>query len=285
MRTALVSLALLALGVWSTLPLPAGGAAQANPAPGATTNWANCLACHTVSGSDLPKLADLRPANLGADLPAQCGTCHSEVDYKKQVSDWRHPVQPLALHLACTDCHVAVAHDHSHPPPLPVGDYSASGCYQCHASVRAQRRMPSSHGERQAARCRDCHPPHQPLWAALPAHLVPQPARAGWQGSYDWQKSNSDCLACHPAGQLLYGVTQGFVTLNTENYHALHVQAGRVLCLECHTAHGSFQPKLLRSRLLTGEVLSYTQHSNGGTCNLQCHSIVHDNWQYVNSAY
>lgn len=283
MRTALSSLALLALLVIA--PQPAGGMLQSSPVQGQATDWADCLACHTVAGADLPKLADLRPVNLGADLPVKCSTCHSDLELLKAVSDWRHPVQPVALHLACTDCHVAAPHDKAHPPPRPAGDYNAAGCYKCHAGVRAQRRMPSSHGERQAARCRDCHPPHAPLLAALPAQFVPQSARAGWLSAYDWQRSNSGCMDCHPAGQLMYGLTQGFVTYNTENYHAIHVQGGRVLCIECHTQHGSFLPKLLRSRLLTGEVLSYTPTSNGGTCDVQCHSVVHDSWKYTNTVY
>jgi predicted CXXCH cytochrome family protein len=145
--------------------------------------------------------------------------------------------------------------------------------------------MPSSHSELQALRCRDCHPPHAPMLAALPVQFVPQQARAVWISAYDWETSNSGCMACHPAGQLMYGLAQGFVTLNTENYHARHVQSGRVLCLECHAEHGSFLPKLLRSRLLTGEVLSYTQRNNGGTCDIQCHGIYHDTWSYMNAVY
>lgn len=258
---------------------------QSSAATGITTDWANCLACHTMPGTNLPKLADLRPTNLGVDLPVKCSSCHSELQLLKPASAWQHPTQPLALHLPCTDCHVTTPHDKDHPPPLPVGDYNAKGCYKCHADVRAERRMLSSHGEQQALRCRDCHPPHTPLMVGLPAQFVPQQARRGWYTAYDWQSSNAGCLACHPSGQLMYGLTQGFVTLNTENYHARHVQSGRVLCIECHTQHGTFTSKLLRSRLLTGEALTFFERADGGLCNLQCHSIVHKDWEYINNVY
>jgi hypothetical protein len=282
-----VRLALSCLLLWglSYLLTAAGDATRSPDASGTTTDWSNCLACHTVAGGELPKLADIRPDGLGTHLPTSCYACHPDAALLKPVSDWRHPVQPVALHLACTSCHVSVAHSAQQPPPRPTGDYNSAGCYSCHASVRAERRMQYGHTEMRSLRCCDCHPAHTPLRAALPAQFVPQPVRPYWLGAYDWERSNADCLACHPAMLLTMDLRQGFVTLNTENYHALHVQQARVLCIECHAAHGSYIPAMLRPVLLTGEALSYAPRSNGGSCSATCHEVSHNGWQYANRAY
>lgn len=253
--------------------------------PQPTVDWTDCAACHTLPGADLPRLADLRPAALGADLPVSCYSCHTDLELLRPVNVWRHPAQPLAMHLACTDCHVAVEHGKDKPPPLPTGDYAAVGCYRCHAAVRAQRRMAHGHHETLVQRCRDCHPPHAPLQVALPAQLIPLPARRHWQAGYDWERSNTDCLDCHSAGLLMLGLRDGFVTLNTENYHDRHVVRGRVLCIECHAPHGGPDPAMVRSRLLTGESLSYVQTPTGGRCSTNCHGVAHNSFSYINEAY
>ncbi len=282
MRWALWILALCGLGI---LAAAAGDATRRPAGPASVTDWSNCLACHTVSGGALPRLAQLRPEGLGPQLSSSCYACHTDAALLKPVSDWRHPVQPVALHLACTSCHVSTAHSAAQPPPRPTGDYNSAGCYSCHASVRAERRMLHSHSELRSVRCCDCHPAHAPLRAALPALFVPQPVRPGWLGAYDWERTNADCLACHPATLLTMDLRRGFVTLNTENYHALHVQRGRVLCIECHAPHGSFMPAMLRPVLLTGEALSYAPQSTGGNCSVTCHGVSHNAWGYKNHAY
>lgn len=265
---------LLLISAASALPLLL---AQAPP-----VDWADCTACHQIEDQGLPTLAQLRPAGLGPALPASCYTCHTELELARPVLEWTHPVRSVAAHVGCTQCHAAVAHGAGHPPPIPVGDYKAQGCYACHAGVRAERRMAHSHGEMKGLRCIDCHPAHEPLRAALPALLVPQPARRAWH-AYDWQASNSGCLHCHPAGTLFFSLTQGFVMLNTENYHERHVERG-VLCIECHEPHGSLQHAMLRTRLLTGETLSCLPESSGGHCSITCHGVQHEGWEYRSGA-
>lgn len=279
------ALGALALGCSVLLALAAGDATRAPERLEPGPDWADCLACHTVAGTGLPRLAELRPLGSGTSPSRSCYTCHADAELLRPVGDWRHPAQPVALHLQCTSCHIAVAHSAEQPPPRPTGDYNSAGCYSCHASVRAERRMQYSHSELRSLRCYDCHPAHTPLRAALPAQFLPQPVRPGWLSAYDWERSNSECLACHAVLTLMLDLRAGFVTLNTENYHARHVQRGRVLCLECHAAHGSFTPGMLRPVLLTGEALSYAPQATGGTCAVTCHGVNHTGWKYQNRVY
>ena len=252
--------------------------ADDTPAPSTTTNWADCAQCHKDVTSNLPTLSVLRPPATGGALATQCNACHRAADLARFQPTWTHPVRPVADHLQCTDCHRAQPHDAAHPLPLPKNDYKAAACYACHKQVDVERHWPSHHGAE--TRCRDCHAPHTPFQAALPADLLPADVRDRWGSAFDWYRSNETCLRCHSQASLLLPLNSGFVVLNTTNYHALHVQIGRSLCIECHSPHGSTRPALLRDRLLDGGVFSYTQRPTGGTCAVLCHGVDHRDWTY-----
>lgn len=172
-------------------------------------------------------------------------------------------------------------HGPGNPLPLPRGDYKAESCYACHKQVDVERHWPSRHDAGIA--CRDCHPAHQPLHAALPRELISPSVRQGMTRNYDWQASNASCLRCHSAVALTTRLDSGFAVLNTVNYHELHVVSGQTLCIECHTPHGSTRPALLRMRLLDGEAFSYMPRPDGGNCTTNCHGVDHLNWPYRNS--
>ena len=100
--------------------------------------------------------------------------------------------------------------------------------------------------------------------------------------SSDWYGSNQECLSCHGPAQLMMQLSSGFVTLNTENYHDIHVVRGNVMCVECHDPHGSIYSPMVRSELPTGEIMIYLDQPDGGTCAVVCHGVDHDGWSYIN---
>ena len=168
---------------------------------------------------------------------------------------------------------------------MPTGDYSAEGCFNCHRSVELELHSMHTHGSDPRITCIECHPPHQPLRVALPSPLIPSNERSTWQASYDWYTSNSDCLSCHAPAQLMLQQREGFVTVNAQNYHDVHVIRGRVMCIECHIPHGASRDAMLRSSLLTSETLAFFGTVDGGSCAVNCHGVQHDSWKYVNRLF
>ena len=213
-------------------------------------------------------------------IESSCYGCHTRDDLQRVSLSWLHPVRPIAAHVACTDCHPAVAHGAGNPPPLPEGDYLAEGCYACHRTVEAERMLFFSHPERQPLQCRECHPPHEPFQAALPISLIPTLEREARQRNYDWYQSNSLCLGCHSLGTLFWETREGFALLNTENYHERHVIKGQVMCVECHESHGSTRKAMLRTRLLSRELLGFSETIKGGRCSAMCHGVDHEEFSY-----
>jgi hypothetical protein len=268
----------LALNLTDVGRLPA-----AEPAP-IVTDWGDCGACHSFASAEYPRLSQLRPSRLGTLTQEDCLACHRSPELNSPRIFLGHPVRSIGDHLECAACHQAVPHGPGQPPPVPVGDYIAEGCYSCHRSVDARQHMVSRHAPLQA-RCIDCHPPHAPLRAALPLDILP-PRIAREQGfAADPYASNADCLRCHNAASLLGGLQEGFVVLNTVNYHELHVLRGQSLCIECHEPHGGILRALMRDELLDGSSFTYRPLADGGTCSVRCHGVEHQDFRYSNRAY
>ncbi len=258
--------------------------AQTTPGSQPDTNWGDCLSCHTGYVSSLPKLSLLRRANLGQDIGRACQECHDLAFLSLPRSDWSHPVRPVGAHLDCIQCHVAVEHGTGHPPPVPIGDYVA-GCFECHSDTQQALAKYSRHSLDARTSCRGCHPAHETLRAGLPLDLLPRRIQRAWSGAYDYERSNAACLACHGESDLFINLTRGFVTYNTVNYHQLHVQQGRGLCIDCHDAHGSQRAHLIRARLLSGDSLSFVEEARGANCTTMCHGVEHRSLQYINRLY
>jgi predicted CXXCH cytochrome family protein len=266
-------------------PLDATGLAGADSAPaGESVDWGDCLACHTSLDTELPRLSLFRPSSFAVPI-ATCEDCHTPLELAGPHNDWTHPVRSVAAHLACTDCHAVAPHDADSPPPLPYGDYDADGCFTCHREVSGALSSIWSHGSSARVSCRDCHPAHEPLRAALPPALLPSTRRDSWQGFSDWYQGNSACLDCHPPGGLILPLDSGFVTLNTRNYHDVHVESGGVLCVECHDPHGSRHRGMIRDFLLDGRYLQFTEQIDGASCTVVCHGVDHQDWRYINEVF
>lgn len=246
------------------------------------SDWADCLQCHPEYDSKLPRLSDLRRSGLGSNLGMRCEDCHTQSDLDVPRSNWTHPVRPVGAHLACTKCHAVQPHSASQPPPLPTGDYLVRGCFSCHSEVDEKLHLYSGHSGIRAVSCRDCHPAHEPLRAALPLDLLPRSVARNWGNAYDYAQSNASCTRCHPDAWLMTPLDHGFVTLNTVNYHSLHVRQGQCLCTECHEPHGSMRTKLLRSTLLSGDSMTVIEKTDGATCSTRCHGVDHNGFGYIN---
>ncbi|MCB1218451.1 hypothetical protein KDL44_13775 [bacterium] len=247
------------------------------------TDWADCLSCHAEIASGLPALAPLRPRPNELSPSASCESCHERGIPAFFAGDWSHPVRSVGEHIGCASCHPAVPHDAQHPPPVPEGDYRVEGCYECHPAMAKHEGLLSRHMGAGLTRCIDCHPPHAPLRALLPDPLLTASQRDLRGGYYSYQRSNALCMDCHSGFDLFTELDEGFVTLNTENYHSLHVQRQGIGCIECHDPHAANEHALIRESLLTGELLQYIPDGRGANCTVTCHGARHDALPYVNA--
>ena len=265
-----------------------GGDDAGERAAGATDeiDWADCLACHDIGGEELPRLSDLRVSGFGAKIRRDCLECHDRVDLTTISDIWLHDTRAPAAHVDCLVCHTAAPHGVDDPPqPARWGASAEERCFECHRTVELDLAQQYSHGFSPGVRCRDCHEPHAPFAAAVPESLLSDDLAELRGAGYDWRESSRACLNCHGEAQLTLGLTEGFVTLNTVNYHDLHLQSGRTMCIECHDPHGSQRRGMIRRTLLTGEVLHYIEEPDGGTCAVRCHGVEHDGWTYRNEVY
>jgi hypothetical protein len=259
----------------TTKPEPVGASA------GLPIDWAACLDCHTLADAGLPALSMFRPTAFAVP-PASCEACHEPLDLAGPRTDWTHPVRSIAAHLGCTDCHVAVPHG---VPPPAHGDLKGKAASPVTAIASAALSAQWSHGADPRVRCRDCHPAHQPMRAAQPLPLLPAHLRDEWRGLGDWYQGNAACLDCHAPAGLIFPLDRGFVTLNTANYHQLHLDNARLFCIECHDPHGSRRRGMVRDSLLDGRLLHFNELIDGGSCTVTCHGVDHQDWRYINRVF
>jgi len=263
-----------------------GRGAQETAETTSETDWADCLGCHDLGGDNLPTLSDLRIPGFGGTIRRDCLECHERVDLAGINNVWSHDTRPLAAHVDCLVCHSASPHGTENPPkPARWGKRTEEQCFSCHRTIELALAQQYSHGFVPGVRCRDCHNPHKPLQAALPEPLLSSDIAELRGTAYDWRESNRLCMGCHPEAELTLSLSRGFVTLNTVNYHSLHLERGRVMCIECHDPHGSLHQGMLRTQLLTGEIFGFHGDLEGGTCAVRCHGVNHERWTYRNKVH
>ncbi|MDX1735127.1 MAG: DmsE family decaheme c-type cytochrome [Halioglobus sp.] len=223
---------------------------------------ASCVACHGPSEAhDRRGRREAPDVSFGpkwvSDLDVRNGACIACHDNGTQLlwSGSEHEQE----NLACADCH------NSHQVQDPAMDKVAGQqmCLDCHASQRAQLRLPSRHpiAEGKTA-CTDCHNPHGSAGEAALHQLSINDncysCHEDKRGPFLWEHEPvaEDCSLCHRS--------HGSV------HDRLLVTRGPASCQQCHSA--AFHPSVPYG----GDSLSGGRSQNvlGKNC-LNCHSQIH----------
>jgi len=194
-----------------------------------------CITCHGPSDNHIamkapyPDIVFAGPHKSPAETRNQvCLTCH----IGGMVMNWQGS-QMQRAGVACSDCHTA----HAAKDPVLVKATQPQVCFTCHADIRSDSFKYSHHPIREGkVVCSDCHNP------------------MGSPGDTKELKEftvNETCYNCHAEkrGPLLW-----------------EHQPVRDNCLNCHTPHGSNQPRLMKEPLsfLCSTCHSAISNSSGG---------------------
>jgi DmsE family decaheme c-type cytochrome len=233
-----------------------------DPAAG---RFVSCLGCHAGAATDR-HLDDpdenpaVNPAHMRADsVTAVCATCHEHPHTLNLYERDPH----ADADLSCTACHRV--HDNTHLGLLK--DEQKTLCFSCHPSAQGDFAMPSHHPVMEGVVvCSDCH--------LSVAQSSKQRVYTGPGGT---------CTTCHAMFEGPYPYEhQAAVDYSTE-------EGG---CLNCHAAHGSAQPRLLKQSYQSPDFALCSQchvvpkHQNnvnhgsswaGMPCN-DCHVDVHGSY-------
>jgi DmsE family decaheme c-type cytochrome len=187
-----------------------------------------CVDCHNPH-SPAPK--------LGAAESKTCYKCHTEKVVLEQVA---HPHQINGVNgFKCATCHNA--HDNIH------FETRATQCLECHKGHPTMAWKSSTHALHNVA-CTDCHNPHPnsqvPLIVDIDHNQVDRPKRMPM--SVDQPRV---CYRCHQ---------QVAAQFNLPFHHP--VPEGKMVCSQCHDAHGSESDRLLKEA--TVNLTCYKCHSS-----------------------
>jgi DmsE family decaheme c-type cytochrome len=194
-----------------------------------------CTACHGPSDNHIamkapyPDIVFAGPHKSPVEARNEvCLSCHTG----GMVMNWQGSSMQRAG-VGCTDCHTA----HAAKDPVLVKATQPQVCFTCHADIRADSFKYSHHPIREGlVVCSDCHNP------------------MGSPGDTKNLKEftvNETCYNCHAEkrGPMLW-----------------EHQPVRDNCLNCHTPHGSNQPRLMKEPLafICSSCHSSEANSSGG---------------------
>jgi len=194
-----------------------------------------CVVCHGDSKKHVamqqpyPDIVFSGPhASPVAERNKVCLTCHEN----GQRMNWEGSAHQNN-NVACTNCHTA----HAAQDPVLTRLTQPAKCFTCHARQRAESYEYSHHPMREGkVVCSDCHNPH---------------GTAGDTKLLKEFTTNQTCYTCHAdkRGPMLW-----------------EHQPVREDCLNCHSPHGSNQPRLLKEPLnfLCSSCHSSQANSSGG---------------------
>lgn len=169
-----------------------------------------CLTCHDPHASDWRGVLKKRQTEL-------CFTCHPSVAPLSSLAVQHKPFSDDD----CTGCHEPHGSDfrpllRSDPPAL---------CYRCHPGVKYDFLKPSHHPVGTVTlNCQGCHNPHA----------------ANYEFLLD-ARDNQFCYKCHSTAR---GAAYAIKPTYEPSAHAKNA----ILCVKCHTPHGSAYGPLLRKR-------------------------------------
>ncbi|MBS1851059.1 MAG: cytochrome b/b6 domain-containing protein [Acidobacteria bacterium] len=214
---------------------------------GGTAPRAVCTDCHGSPHELLPA-SDPQSRTNHANIPATCGTCHSQkfvmeanggstqpfMAYQESVHGRAvaHGVEKAAV---CTDCHGAHEVLTAADPKSPIFKFNVpQTCGRCHEAV--QKEFQSSihgqaiaQGQGQAPVCTDCHGIH-----AIKSHNDPSSPVAAQN------LAQNTCARCHEGVRLSqeFGFEGARVSTYLASYHGLASKRGSAVVANCASCHG-----------------------------------------------
>jgi cytochrome b subunit of formate dehydrogenase len=248
---------------------------------GGDTRAASCVDCHGSPHELLPA-SDPKSRVHHANIPATCGSCHSQQFFMENsglnpqmVASYQQSVHGHAVAAGsekaavCTDCHGTHEILDAKDSKSPIFKFNvAFTCGKCHDSISREYQQ-SIHGTAvaqgnwQAPVCTDCHGIH-----SIKAHNDPNSPVAAQN------LAQATCARCHESVRLSqeFGVEGRRETTYLASYHGLASRLGSQVvanCASCHGTHSIFPSSDPRSTIHRANLAR--------TCG-QCHPGVTDNF-------
>ena len=243
---------------------------------------ASCRRCHSGLAPGLPELAVFRAGKyrLGLRdrlLQPRCSDCHEGGMHNFARIALTHPVRSVGEHLRCLQCHDAAGGTRA--SAWGKRDYEAEFCYRCHQQQMRDFLPGGGHSPLSGrVECARCHPPHEAMEANLTLDTL-ELMGEGVIAAYDSYESNRGCLECHLLLELT-GASSRFVYPGGVSLHDLHLEQAAASCVECHDPHESGRDAMLRTQLLSGEVLVWMVFGQTARCTTECHGKHHRAVEY-----
>ncbi len=235
---------------------------------------ATCVDCHGSPHELLPA-SDPKSRVNHANIPATCGTCHSQ---KFVMEASGHSAQPFlsyqeSVHglavasgsdkaAVCTDCHGSHEILSASDPKSSIFKFNVPlTCAKCHGPVE-QEFMTSIHGQAvargngQAPVCTDCHGIH-----SIKSHVDPSSSVSAQN------LAKITCARCHEGVRLSqeFNMEGRRASTYLASYHGLASQLGSQVVANCASCHG------VHNILPSSDPRSTINHANlVKTCG-QCH--------------
>ena len=210
-------------------------------------NAATCTDCHGSPHELLPA-SDPKSRVNHANIPATCGTCHSQKFVmeagglsSQPFTSYQESVHGRAVAAGsdkaavCTDCHGSHEILTAGDTKSPIFKFNVPlTCAKCHESVEKEY-AESIHGKAitrgnwQAPVCTDCHGIH-----TIKSHVDPKSTVSAQN------VARLTCARCHEGVRLSqeFGVPSGRVRTYLESYHGLASQRGSAVVANCASCHG-----------------------------------------------
>jgi len=228
---------------------------------GGNTNAATCVDCHGSPHELLPA-SDPKSRVHHTNIPATCGTCHSQKFVMEKsglsvqtVASYEQSVHGHAVAngsekaAVCTDCHGTHEILNAKDSKSPIFKFNVpETCGKCHEQISKEFQQ-SIHGQSiakanwQAPVCTDCHGIH-----SIKAHGDPNsPVSAQ-------NVAQLTCARCHEGVRLSqeFGIEGRRATTYLASYHGLASRLGSQIvanCASCHGTHSIFPSSDPRSTI------------------------------------
>jgi cytochrome b subunit of formate dehydrogenase len=206
-----------------------------------------CLSCHG-SPHQILAASDPKSPVFHANIPATCGTCHSQKFVMERTGYSTQPFYSYeeSVHgravaagstkaAVCTDCHGVHEIRPASDDKSPIFKFNVPAtCAKCHSTVEKEF-VESIHGQAisrgnwLAPVCTDCHGIH-----SIKSHLDPNSSVAAQN------LARTTCARCHEGVRLAqeFGVEGRRSTTYLASYHGLASERGSQVVANCASCHG-----------------------------------------------